>query len=781
MRQMKNAMDVGIRTRGFKSLVEKQSLRTTSGTLSPGARASALRGEVLSELPEQYREAFSKLSPRQQEKMLSQIEGKVDRKIQNGSLAKKAVKFEQKDAKMASRAAKGGRMAVKRYSRHEKYRLQETPQRNGEAAAILSAKRTDPRLQKYVRGSQKSIDRTVTGKRKDIKTASDIRDIRKIQEYIQNQGIAKEGIKTGEKRPPGVYRTSAASEEVKDSKKQAANKVKAARKSESIRQAVSFKKAEAARMEDPPDRSQGRKADGIPGMKEAVSTKMLKQETETLLEKAAAAKHEKTQDRMETAPGSKSSIDLLQAGASKKEIHEIEKSIKRVEKGRISKSDAVRIATAGAVALYQKRFETSEYRENLVRSGITSKSEKAAIQMQYEKKLQRATRKAYSSQLRASLLKNIVRNGVVQGGIRKMQHSADEELDDSWTAWSTWKRAVKNAGGGLVKAVRNMFSTKAVVFLIPIILAMGLLFTVLFLPFVTILPLMTSATASYQDENIYPAGDATELIEYAKQWIGKIPYVWGGGHDNGTSWQNGCDCSGFVTGVFRHFGYSIGTYTGDMENLCGTVVGRNSLANAQPGDVLIYYRTASLVHGDPNGSGSYHTSIYIGDGKIIHQNGNVNIANEFHSYFEVRRVITGSTSGGLGGKGTGGHRVDATNYSQSDLELIWAVVGQEDNGSYEGALAVISTAMNRVESPAWSYCGSNALQQLKAPGQFCYSNDRYWVPRLGGNVPQYVKQAVNDCLKKGIRNHNHTSFRSTKGKVTGNDAVQIGGNWYFGS
>ncbi len=210
MRQMKNAMDVGIRTRGFKSLIEKQSLRTASGTLSPGARASALRGEVLSELPDQYRKAFSKLSPKQQEKMLSQIEGKVDRKIQNGSLAKKAVKFEEKDAKMASRAAKGGRMAVKRYSRYEKYRLPETPQRNGEAAAILSAKRTDPRLQKYVRGSQKSIDRTVIGKRKDLKTASDIRDIRKIQEYIQNQGIAKEGIKTGEKRPPGGYWTSAA-------------------------------------------------------------------------------------------------------------------------------------------------------------------------------------------------------------------------------------------------------------------------------------------------------------------------------------------------------------------------------------------------------------------------------------------------------------------------------------------------------------------------------------------------------------------------------------------
>ena len=46
-------------------------------------------------------------------------------------------------------------------------------------------------------------------------------------------------------------------------------------------------------------------------------------------------------------------------------------------------------------------------------------------------------------------------------------------------------------------------------------------------------------------------------------------------------------------------------------------------------------------------------------------------------------------------------------------------------------------------------------------------------------IESIVIKAVDDCLKKGIRNHNHTSFRSTKGKVTGNDAVQIGGNWFF--
>ena len=124
---------------------------------------------------------------------------------------------------------------------------------------------------------------------------------------------------------------------------------------------------------------------------------------------------------------------------------------------------------------------------------------------------------------------------------------------------------------------------------------------------------------------------------------------------------------------------------------------------------------------------------------------------------------------------------DAGSYTSEQLQLIWAIVAQEDNGSYEGALAVITSAMNRTESPGWRHLGDNALSQLTAPGQYCYSLDNYWQSRLGGNVPEYVKQAVNDCLVYGIRNHSYTSFRSSRGKTTGADAVRIGGNWFFGS
>ncbi len=120
-----------------------------------------------------------------------------------------------------------------------------------------------------------------------------------------------------------------------------------------------------------------------------------------------------------------------------------------------------------------------------------------------------------------------------------------------------------------------------------------------------------------------------------------------------------------------------------------------------------------------------------------------------------------------------------TGYTQSELELIWAIVGQEDDRSYTGALAVISCAMNRADINYGGH-GTTALGQLTAYNQFCYSptisSSIYWQRRLGGNVPDYVKQAVNDCLTKGIRNHGYLYFRSSNRTGT---YVQIGGNWYF--
>lgn len=120
----------------------------------------------------------------------------------------------------------------------------------------------------------------------------------------------------------------------------------------------------------------------------------------------------------------------------------------------------------------------------------------------------------------------------------------------------------------------------------------------------------------------------------------------------------------------------------------------------------------------------------------------------------------------------------AYNVSQSQLETIWAIVMQEAGANYEGALAVMSSAINRVNSPRWSYLGDSVYEQLTAPGQYCYSIDNYWQKYLGGNVPDVVKQAVADGLQ-GKTNHSYTCFRSTSGGDS--SRVNIGGNWFFGN
>lgn len=113
-------------------------------------------------------------------------------------------------------------------------------------------------------------------------------------------------------------------------------------------------------------------------------------------------------------------------------------------------------------------------------------------------------------------------------------------------------------------------------------------------------------------------------------------------------------------------------------------------------------------------------------------------------------------------------------YSESDLDLLCAITAQECSSSYDGALAVITTACNRTQNSRWKSRGSDPLSQYEAKGQFCYSIDSNWKRRLNGNYASYVKQAVLDALN-GKRNHKYLSFRGYK--TSG--SVNIGGNWYF--
>ena len=136
---------------------------------------------------------------------------------------------------------------------------------------------------------------------------------------------------------------------------------------------------------------------------------------------------------------------------------------------------------------------------------------------------------------------------------------------------------------------------------------------------------------------------------------------------------------------------------------------------------------------------------------------------------EVRNTQVTTRSGGTTVRYAG-----KWSYSESELDLLCAITAQECSSSYNGALAVITTACNRTQSSKWKSRGSDPLSQYKAKGQFCYSIDSHWKRRLNGNYPAHVKQAVIDALN-GKRNHNYLSFRA-RGYANG---VNIGGNVYF--
>ena len=121
---------------------------------------------------------------------------------------------------------------------------------------------------------------------------------------------------------------------------------------------------------------------------------------------------------------------------------------------------------------------------------------------------------------------------------------------------------------------------------------------------------------------------------------------------------------------------------------------------------------------------------------------------------------------------TGGNN----NYSDEDLELIWALVAAKDDSSYEGALAVISSAANRAEQN-YNGNGSDVLSQLKSDTVYGYnSGGKEYERRLGGNVPEYVKQAVEDCISKDMKSHLYMNLSDSNP----DDAyVQIGSNYYY--
>ena len=108
------------------------------------------------------------------------------------------------------------------------------------------------------------------------------------------------------------------------------------------------------------------------------------------------------------------------------------------------------------------------------------------------------------------------------------------------------------------------------------------------------------------------------VISYAKQFLGN-PYVYGG-----TSLTRGTDCSGFVRGVYSHFGIYLPRSSYYQRHVGEKV----SYDEMQPGDIVCYRG---------------HVALYAGNGKIVHaanERKGITISDvDYATIISIRRVL----------------------------------------------------------------------------------------------------------------------------------------------
>jgi len=107
---------------------------------------------------------------------------------------------------------------------------------------------------------------------------------------------------------------------------------------------------------------------------------------------------------------------------------------------------------------------------------------------------------------------------------------------------------------------------------------------------------------------------AESIINYAKTWIGRSTYVWGGGRNPSDIAKGWFDCSGFINHVYAKHGVNLGS--GNTDTIATKGVAVPSVAALQPGDLVFWN---SYKH---NG----HVGIYMGNGQWIGSQSSTGVA-----------------------------------------------------------------------------------------------------------------------------------------------------------
>lgn len=118
------------------------------------------------------------------------------------------------------------------------------------------------------------------------------------------------------------------------------------------------------------------------------------------------------------------------------------------------------------------------------------------------------------------------------------------------------------------------------------------------------------------------------MIAEADKYVG-YPYVWGG-----SSPSTSFDCSGFISWVLNHSGWSVGRQTAQgLYNLCTSV----TAGQAKPGDLVFFVGTYDTP-------GVSHVGLYVGNSVMLHCGDPISYTNLNSSYWQSHLYCYGRLS-----------------------------------------------------------------------------------------------------------------------------------------
>ena len=111
-----------------------------------------------------------------------------------------------------------------------------------------------------------------------------------------------------------------------------------------------------------------------------------------------------------------------------------------------------------------------------------------------------------------------------------------------------------------------------------------------------------------------PSASGQAIVNKAKEYLGKVPYVYGGKTIDGSN--PGADCSGFICRIYEKFGFNLWSHRTQLRK-CGTNLGTD-LSKAQLGDIIWFDGHVALYAGKKDGNhmivhetgGSFQNVVY---------------------------------------------------------------------------------------------------------------------------------------------------------------------------